>query len=60
MCGNAENDEDETWDDWVLIDDGPRQPKEEFSAAEQSDRIARETITMKSSKATCLLVSPKN
>ena len=24
------------------------------------DNIARETITMKSSKATCLLVSPKN
>jgi serine/threonine protein kinase len=55
-----DGDEDETWDDWVLVDDGPRKPKEEFSAVEQSDRIARETITMKSSKATCLLVSPKN
>jgi hypothetical protein len=49
-------------DDWVLIDDGPRKPREEFTPAEMQDRIQRETITMKNDAmtSTSLLVSPNN
>ena len=58
---NLDEDEDEMWgDDWVLIDDGPRKPKEEFTQAEMTDRIQRETISMKSGTSQCLLVSPNN
>ena len=50
-----DDDDDEMWgDDWVLIDAGPRrqvQQEEDFSPAEMSDRIQRETISMKASKA---------
>jgi len=48
-------------DDWVLIDDGPRKPREEFSAQEMTNEVNRETISIKQGgPATCLLVSPNN
>lgn len=57
-----EFDEDEmTGDEWVLIDNGQREiEKQAFSPAEIDESIKRETISMHSSKATCILVSPKN
>ena len=60
MHGDEDEDDDEMWgDDWVVIDTG-RQPKQEsFTAAEAQDRIQRETLTMHSSKSTCVL-QPKN
>ena len=56
------DDEDEmTGDEWVLIDDGRREiEKATFSPTEMDEAVKRETISMNSSKATCILVSPKN
>ena len=31
MSSGMNDEDDECVDDWVLIDDGPRKPKEEFS-----------------------------
>lgn len=57
-----DSDEDEMFgDDWVVIDNGTREKeKNNFTPAEIDESIKRETISMHSSKATCILVSPKN
>ena len=59
---NDSDPEDEMWgDEWVLIDNGKREKeKQQFTPAEIDNAIKRETMTMQQSKATCILVSPKN
>lgn len=57
---DGQEDADEMWgDDWVIIDlDGRRknkQEEQEFTPADRANMIQRETITMRATKAECLL-----